>query len=62
MKCTFCGNENLVKTSFPMESYGDGGASVSNDVDVYLCLDCGHFEFFSTKKANKYYGSVTTNG
>lgn len=42
-----------------MESYGDGGASVSNDVDVYLCLDCGHFEFFSTKKANKYYEDAT---
>lgn len=55
MKCTFCGKENLVKTSFPMDSYGDGGSSVSKDVDVYLCLDCGHFEFFSTSKANKYY-------
>ena len=38
-----------------MDSYGDGGAFVSKDVDVYLCLDCGHFEFFSTSKANKYY-------
>ena len=54
MKCTFCGNTNLVKTYFPMTSYGDGGATVSDDVDVYLCIDCGHYEFFSTKRANNY--------
>lgn len=58
MKCTSCGNTNLVKTYFPMDSYGDGGASVSNIVDVYLCLDCGHYEFFSTKHANKYYDAA----
>jgi chromosome segregation ATPase len=38
-----------------MDSYGDGGASVSNMVDVYLCLDCGHYEFFSTKHAKRHY-------
>ena len=58
MKCTSCGNTNLVKTYFPMNSYGDGGASVSNMVDVYLCLDCGHYEFFSTKHANSYYDAA----
>lgn len=58
MKCTSCGNTNLVKTYFPMDSYGDGGASVSNMVDVYLCLDCGHYEFFSTKHANRYYDAA----
>ena len=58
MKCTSCGNTNLVKTHFPMDSYGDGGASVSNMVDVYLCLDCGHYEFFSTKHANRHYDAA----
>lgn len=58
MKCTSCGNTNLVKTYFPMDSYGDGRASVSNMVDVYLCLDCGHYEFFSTKHANRYYDAA----
>lgn len=58
MKCTSCGNTNLVKTYFPMTSYGDGGASVSDMVDVYLCLDCGHYEFFSTKHANRYYDAA----
>ena len=54
MKCTSCGNINLVKTHFPMTS-SDGEASVSNMVDVYLCLDCGHYEFFSTKHVDKYH-------
>ncbi len=58
MKCTSCGNTNLVKTYFPMASYGDGGASVSDMVDVYLCLDCGHYEFFSTKHANRHYDAA----
>ena len=58
MKCTSCGSTNLVKTYFPMTSYGDGGASVSDMVDVYLCLDCGHYEFFSTKHANRYYDAA----
>ena len=50
MKCTSCGNTNLWKTYWPLESYGDGGASLSRDVDVYLCLECGHYEFYSQKK------------
>ena len=58
MKCTSCGNTNLVKTCFPIDSYGDGGASVSDMVDVYLCLDCGHYEFFSTKHVNRYYDAA----
>ena len=58
MKCASCGNTNLVKTYFPMTSYGDGGASVSDMVDVYLCLDCGHYEFFSTKHANRLHDAV----
>ena len=58
MKCTSCGNTNLVKTYFPMASHGDGGASVSDMVDVYLCLDCGHYEFFSTKHANRHYDAA----
>lgn len=58
MKCAFCGNENLVKTYFPIESYGEGGAVISNDVDVFLCLDCGHFEFFSKIMANRYYETL----
>lgn len=57
MKCTSCGNTNLVKTYFPMND-GAGGASVSNMVDVYLCLDCGHYEFFSTQHVNRHYDTA----
>ena len=54
MKCTHCGNSNLVKTYFPLISYGDGGASVSKEVEVYFCLECGHYEFFSQAKIENY--------
>lgn len=59
MKCTFCGNENIVKTYFPIISYGDGGADISKEVDVYFCLDCGHYDFFSKTKASRYYETIT---
>ena len=58
MKCTFCGNENIVKTYFPIISYGDGGAKISEEVDVYFCLDCGHYDFFSKTKVNRYYETI----
>ena len=59
MKCTACGNTNLLKTYFPLESYGDGGATLSKKVDVYLCLECGHFEFYSPKTINDYNETVS---
>ena len=59
MKCTFCGNENIVKTYFPIISYGDGGADISKEIDVYFCLDCGHYDFFSKTKVNRYYETIT---
>ena len=58
MKCTSCGNTNLVKAYFPIESYGDAQASLSGMVDVYLCLDCGHYEFFSTEHVNRHYDAA----
>jgi len=59
MKCSQCGNEKLVKTNLPMESYGDGGSWISGDVDIYLCLKCGHYEFFSMKKVHDYEETVS---
>ncbi len=50
MKCTSCGNTNLVKTYFPL----DGETDLSNKVEVYLCLECGHYEFFSMEKVADY--------
>ncbi len=54
MKCTQCNSCNLVKTHFPIASFGDGGAYISDKVDVYLCLECGHYEFFSLAKVADY--------
>ena len=59
MKCTSCGNTNLLKTHFPLHSYGDGGAKLSEEVNVYLCLECGHYEFFSEAAINKYKVTVS---
>lgn len=50
MKCTNCGNINLVKTYFPLS----GDASLSYEIDVYFCVECGHYEFFSPAKIEKY--------
>ncbi len=54
MKCTHCGNSNLIKTYFPLKSYGDGGAELSKEVEVYFCLECGHYELFSQAKIENY--------
>ncbi len=54
MKCTQCGNRTFIKTNFPLDSFGDGGASVSKTVAVYVCLDCGHYEFFSLTEVSDY--------
>ena len=54
MKCTNCGNTNLVKTEFPLASWGDGGANIPKETDVYFCVECGHYEFFSPAKIEKY--------
>ena len=59
MKCTSCGTTNLVKAYFPLENYGEGGASVSKAVDVYLCLECGHYEFYSQEQVNAYKTTVS---
>ena len=56
MKCSSCGNKNLVKTNFPLGNYENWRSS--QEVDVFLCLDCGHYEFFSTKRVNRYYGTT----
>ena len=53
MKCTSCGNTNLVKTSFPVDSH-----HVSRQVEAYLCIECGHYEFYSQEKAKAYHATV----
>jgi peptidoglycan hydrolase CwlO-like protein len=54
-KCTHCGGSNLRKTDVP---FGAEGFSVCTYVDhknvfdhleVLICMDCAHFEWFSEK-------------
>ncbi len=54
MRCTQCGNSKFIKTDFPLDSFGDGGAAVSKTVAVYVCLNCGHYEFFSLTEVSDY--------
>ena len=59
MKCTYCGNTNLVKTHFPLKSFGDGGANVPDETEVYFCVECGHYEFFSPARIESYKNTLT---
>ena len=54
MKCTQCGSSALAKTTLPFDVYGDATLSSNKNLAVYLCLDCGHYEFFSTEDLEKY--------
>ena len=52
MKCTQCGNNELKKTNPPYEIYGD--AYFKSVADTYICLNCGHYEIFDTKKIEEF--------
>ncbi|HIY99817.1 MAG TPA: hypothetical protein H9676_03850 [Firmicutes bacterium] len=65
MKCSQCGCADLVEVEFPQKtsliltSVGIAGESnfyeIENRVDCnsYICLNCGHFEFFSSMMAEQ---------
>lgn len=53
MKCSQCDNAKLVKANLPLEGhYCEGWWDVI--ADVYLCLECGHYEIFSPNVAGDY--------
>ena len=57
LKCTFCGSNELIKSALPYCSGCDEFGRVScndDDVEVYLCLSCGHIEIFRTSKVKEY--------
>ena len=54
MKCTQCGSSALSKTNLPFDVNGDATLFSNKTLAVYLCLDCGHYEFFSTEDLDKY--------
>lgn len=65
MKCTQCGSEDLVQADFPQNAYlitteiGLSGYSNSYSIvsdiccDSYICVNCGHYEFFNSKLIEK---------
>lgn len=65
MKCSQCGCTDLVKVKFPQEvslSLTEIGLSgYTNDYDIknrvycnsFICLNCGHFEFFNLSLAEQ---------
>lgn len=48
MKCSNCGSNNLKEVEFPVMVLYDSG-EVNKDTVTYICLDCGHYEFFNVK-------------
>lgn len=50
MKCSNCGSNNLKEVEFPVMVLYDSG-EVNKDIVTYICLDCGHYEFFNVKVA-----------
>ena len=59
MKCTQCGSSALAKITLPFTVNGDATLSESKTLVVYLCLDCGHYELFSTENLEKYKKAYT---
>lgn len=53
MKCSNCGSEDLMETSFPMDFvFTEGGVRQVN-FKTYICIHCGHYEFFSKEVADR---------
>ena len=65
MKCSQCGCNDLVEVDFPhkidLKEVGVGLAGYSSsysieeelDCNSYVCVNCGHFEFFNLKLAEQ---------
>ena len=55
MKCSNCGSSNLLETDFPLKVDGMHPECVVHQasINVYVCLNCGHYEIYSTKDLNK---------
>ena len=69
MKCTQCNSTHLVKTNLKNLFYvsGDARLLASSTLEVYVCEECGHVEFFDSsflsknkeeEKINDYYNKL----
>ena len=63
MKCTQCNSTNLVKTRLGELFYvwGDAQMLVSETLEIYVCEECGHIEFFDSSFLSKKNEEETIN-
>ena len=55
MKCTHCNKNDLTKIDIReiFDVYGDGHFALHNYIEVYLCDECGHIEFFDKRPIDR---------
>lgn len=53
MKCTNCGSQKLKETQSPIQIFENDGGYFVDDLKVYICTQCGRYEFFNTKYNQK---------
>ena len=55
MKCSNCGKNNLkeVRLYQLFDIDGDAWLQENKTAEIYICADCGHFEFFNSEYANE---------
>ena len=55
MKCSNCGKNNLkeVRLYQLFDIDGDAWLLENKTAEIYICADCGHFEFFNSEYANE---------
>lgn len=53
MKCSNCGSDEFVETPFPIDFVLTEGKVKSVNLKTYICLNCGHYEFFCKEVADE---------
>ena len=55
MKCTHCNKNDLTKIDIReiFDVYGDGHFALHNYIEVYVCDECGHIEFFDKRPIDR---------
>lgn len=53
MKCSNCGSDEFVETPFPIDFVFTEGKVTSVNLKTYICLNCGHYEFFCKEVADE---------
>lgn len=58
MKCTQCGSAKLIRKSVPLDVVGDARLEYSKTLSLYVCVKCGHFEWFDKSVVDDYNAKV----